>query len=216
MIDPFLRRQLGYDPDMDEAELINDWKARLGIVCKPCWELKYCPYGPLVEDFPLLPISRNDAIAHNEYMKKALAEGVFDSEKKTKDSPAMNRDEAEKEIAEFNPDDYQEDPFPPIIQEAFCRVFGHMCPVFSVAEPFTETKDGRRKTRNIDRATMLQVVRRDANRCQICGEYVEDDDIDFDHIIPYSRGGQTTVENLRLTHSSCNRKKSTKLEFLEE
>jgi hypothetical protein len=23
------------------------------IVCKPCWELKYCPYGPLVEFFPL-------------------------------------------------------------------------------------------------------------------------------------------------------------------
>jgi len=23
------------------------------IPCKPCWELKYCPYGPLVEFFPL-------------------------------------------------------------------------------------------------------------------------------------------------------------------
>jgi hypothetical protein len=21
---------------------------------KPCWTLKYCPYGPLVEEFPLL------------------------------------------------------------------------------------------------------------------------------------------------------------------
>jgi hypothetical protein len=24
------------------------------IVWKPCWELKYCPYGPLVEYFPLI------------------------------------------------------------------------------------------------------------------------------------------------------------------
>jgi hypothetical protein len=24
------------------------------VVCKPCWELKYCPYGPLVEYFPLV------------------------------------------------------------------------------------------------------------------------------------------------------------------
>ena len=23
-------------------------------VCKPCWELKYCPYGPLVEFFPFI------------------------------------------------------------------------------------------------------------------------------------------------------------------
>jgi hypothetical protein len=22
---------------------------------KPCWELRYCPYGPLVEGFPLHP-----------------------------------------------------------------------------------------------------------------------------------------------------------------
>lgn len=32
----------------------NAKKPRLKhVVCKPCWELKYCPYGPLVEFFPL-------------------------------------------------------------------------------------------------------------------------------------------------------------------
>ena len=25
-----------------------------GSVCKPCWELRYCPYGYLVEYFPIL------------------------------------------------------------------------------------------------------------------------------------------------------------------
>ncbi len=29
------------------------WEKRIKAVCKPCWELKYCPYGPLVEEFPL-------------------------------------------------------------------------------------------------------------------------------------------------------------------
>jgi hypothetical protein len=29
------------------------WNNRVKAVCKPCWELKYCPYGPLVEQFPL-------------------------------------------------------------------------------------------------------------------------------------------------------------------
>jgi hypothetical protein len=28
-------------------------------VCKPCWELKYCPYGPHVEQFPLHPEEAN-------------------------------------------------------------------------------------------------------------------------------------------------------------
>ena len=27
-----------------------NWEKRVKAICKPCWELKYCPYGPLVED----------------------------------------------------------------------------------------------------------------------------------------------------------------------
>ncbi len=44
---------------MDEAtakamSLSEDkWIARTKHICKPCWELKYCPYGPLVEKFPI-------------------------------------------------------------------------------------------------------------------------------------------------------------------
>jgi hypothetical protein len=44
---------------MDTATLralklsVKEWKERTKHICKPCWELKYCPYGPLVEDFPL-------------------------------------------------------------------------------------------------------------------------------------------------------------------
>ena len=71
------------------------WKKRcngtyINAICKPCWELKYCPYGVIVEDFEL-------------------------------------RDEPE-------------DPYR-------CRIFGHICPVFLVAEPLTETKE----LRNISR-----------------------------------------------------------------
>jgi len=28
-------------------EKVN-WKKKVPALCKPCWELKYCPYGPLV------------------------------------------------------------------------------------------------------------------------------------------------------------------------
>ena len=36
----------------------NKWNERMGdnkinAICKPCWDLKYCPYGPLVEQFPM-------------------------------------------------------------------------------------------------------------------------------------------------------------------
>jgi len=34
-------------------QLKKEWERRTKHICKPCWELKYCPYGPLVEQFPL-------------------------------------------------------------------------------------------------------------------------------------------------------------------
>jgi hypothetical protein len=43
--------------------------------CKPCWELKYCPYGPLAEQSPLLPQDRSSAVEHNEYLRQVVATG---------------------------------------------------------------------------------------------------------------------------------------------
>ena len=112
-----------------------------------------------------------------------------------------------KEIRSFNPNDYPES-IPKILSEASCRVFGHICPVFFSAEPLTETKERRKHNRSIPRDVMLKVVRRDGQICQKCHQPVPDDDVEFDHIIPFSKGGKSTVENLRLVHLECNRKKS--------
>jgi hypothetical protein len=74
-IHPLIKEALGYAKDDTDAEVLRDWRARLRRVCKPCWELKYCPYGPLVEQAPLLPPERAGAIEHNEYLKDCLASG---------------------------------------------------------------------------------------------------------------------------------------------
>lgn len=34
--------------------------ARPKAICKPCWELHYCPYGPVVEEFPFGGIEDQD------------------------------------------------------------------------------------------------------------------------------------------------------------
>jgi len=49
-------------------------------IFKPCWSLHFCPYGPLVENFPLLKERDNET----------------------------------------------------------CEIFGHQCPVFTVAENLAE------------------------------------------------------------------------------
>jgi hypothetical protein len=183
------------------------WTRRSHRYCKPCWELKYCPYGPLVEDFPLLPQSLEDAQAHQEYLKTCLKTGSLpDGTKLTVKHRKMFQDD----INSFLKTNYPEN-IPRPIAEASCRVFGHLCPVYFVAEPLTETKDLRRQSRLIPRDVMLKVVRRDGQICQRCFQPVPDDQVEFDHVIPFSKGGATTADNLKLCCRTCNRKKSSSL-----
>ena len=189
-----------HEPTPEELKFKKEWEKRTKHVCKPCWELKYCPYGPLVESFPLLSPVRQEAIEHNNFLIKQLKKGAYKDKKKVM---------FKKEVQEFNPNDY------PIKHsksdlEKECSVFGHLCPVFFVNEPFTETNERRRIGRNIPRHIMLRVVRRDNNQCQICGKILKDDEIEFDHIIPISKGGSSEENNIRVTCLDCNRNKSSK------
>ena len=44
----------------------------------------------------------------------------------------------------------------------------------------------------------VQVLMRDGNKCRLCGIVVTGNDIHFDHIIPWSRGGETVLENIQV------------------
>lgn len=197
-MNPFIKHLLGFKGTDDDGKVKGEWEKRTKNICKPCWELKYCPYGPLVEEFPLLSISKDEAIEHNEFIKKQLSIGAYSGEKKK---------EFEKQVEQFDPSEYPEEVDPLEIERA-CTVFGHLCPVFFVNEPFTETKELRRIGRYISRPVMIRVVRRDNNQCQICSRVLRDDEIEFDHIIPLSKGGSTEENNLRVTCYECNRSKS--------
>jgi hypothetical protein len=72
-----IKTALGYKADEIDTEVLRDWRKRTSRVCKPCWELKYCPYGPLVEQAPLLPIERAEIVGHDEYLHSVLASGVI-------------------------------------------------------------------------------------------------------------------------------------------
>lgn len=75
-IHPSIKETLGYEKSQPDEEVFADWKERTTRVCKPCWELKYCPYGPLVEQLPLLPQLRSDVEEHNRYLERCLATNV--------------------------------------------------------------------------------------------------------------------------------------------
>lgn len=207
-----VKRMLGFEHNADDAEVLRAWKKASTHVCKPCWELKYCPYGPLVEDFPILPPLRADAIEHNDYLKRTLSQGH-----EADGTPLIPGRQAclLGMMAGFDPLDYPEQ-IPTEIADMSCSWFGHICPVVFTAEPFTETTKLRRTGRNISLSVLMRVARRDNYMCQICGISLKDDEIEFDHVIPVAKGGSSEEHNLRVTCFACNRKKSANLDILDD
>ncbi|MCS6960891.1 MAG: HNH endonuclease [Deltaproteobacteria bacterium] len=58
--------------------------------------------------------------------------------------------------------------------------------------------------------TRANLLARDGFRCQYCGSKLNPVSATIDHIIPRSRGGQSTWENMVTSCASCNRKKGDK------
>ncbi|MFD4443892.1 TerD family protein [Nocardia sp. NPDC058519] len=67
---------------------------------------------------------------------------------------------------------------------------------------------GQRDSRSIPQDVKAQVWQRDGGACVECGDghYLE-----FDHIIPLSRGGATSATNLQILCRACNRAKGARI-----
>lgn len=69
-----------------------------------------------------------------------------------------------------------------------------------------------------ERYEKLDVYKRDNGVCYICSEHIDilmdwphPKSFSIDHIIPLSRGGDNTLNNVASTHLRCNISKSTKI-----
>jgi hypothetical protein len=63
---------------------------------------------------------------------------------------------------------------------------------------------GERNTRVIAQDVKIAVAVRDRGRCRQCGS---GQDLHYDHVIPWSKGGANTVNNIQLLCGPCNRAK---------
>ena len=311
-----IKTALGYKEKDPDKIILSDWKQKISKICKPCWEIKYCPYGPLVEQSPILPPLRSAMIKRQDYLKKCLETGIIGSKQKldektkalyqdiisdaeqdpsrlaiilnsfllfenelqkahnegrdplsiignelgpieknippfplcfeedipeikmteeleeaakveiermkctirtgeidhTKPIDDVRREILKSELNSFNPESYPES-IPQVIHDAVCNVFGHICPVFFVCESVSETSEERRRGRYIPFKIKMRVVRRDNYTCQHCNRHLKDDEVEFDHIIPVSKGGSSEEQNIRLTCFDCNREKSNQVQI---
>jgi hypothetical protein len=61
------------------------------------------------------------------------------------------------------------------------------------------------QSKYVSEATKSAVFTRDGGQCQCCGSY---DNIEYDHVIPFSCGGTSDASNIQLLCLKCNRSKS--------
>lgn len=70
-------------------------------------------------------------------------------------------------------------------------------------------KETFNKKEKISENVRIVVWRRDQGKCTQCGSREK---LEYDHIIPISKGGSNTVRNIELLCESCNRQKSNKIQ----
>jgi len=73
------------------------------------------------------------------------------------------------------------------------------------------TVNAHKTSRDINLRLRFQVLKRDNFKCCMCGRSpasTPDLELHIDHIKPYSKGGETVIENLQTLCSDCNLRKS--------
>lgn len=84
------------------------------------------------------------------------------------------------------------------------------------------TRAARYGCKEFDRSiTLKELIKRDGGICQLCGEPTDGSDINdghigkryptLDHIVPLSKGGTHTWDNVQLAHMSCNARKCDRI-----
>lgn len=87
---------------------------------------------------------------------------------------------------------------------------------YNRAHPETVLAWARRRRAKLAEVTVgevdnKRVWKREKGICYLCGRPVPKSDVHYDHVIPLSRGGTHSEDNIRVTHARCNQLKGTKL-----
>lgn len=92
-----------------------------------------------------------------------------------------------------------------------CQLCGDEKPL-SAFPRFRQGRVYRRCKACLDMFPVDRIFLRDRGICGICGVRVPNlSAANIDHVIPISRGGQHTEENVQLAHRTCNREKGDRI-----
>ena len=83
-------------------------------------------------------------------------------------------------------------------------------PAAVVLEAEAQAQDDRLPRQEV-KFSRGNIYLRDSNRCQYCGRKFSSSELSLDHVVPISRGGKSSWENVVCACLPCNVKKGNKL-----
>lgn len=93
------------------------------------------------------------------------------------------------------------------------RVVGRIMLIYNTISEIVGKGNTANSQRNFD-YDIKEKLFNEGYICSYCGnEILKIEDAEVDHIIPYSRGGNTTEDNAQLLHRHCNRTKNNSIDF---
>ena len=88
-----------------------------------------------------------------------------------------------------------------------CDVWLRKCPRCGINNPKQKSNHTTKSTRVISDKLRYQILKRDNFKCCACGASPAKDpsiELHIDHIVPWSKGGETKPDNLQTLCSRCN------------
>lgn len=76
---------------------------------------------------------------------------------------------------------------------------------------YTRVRQARIKTSTVEFVDYAVVIQRANGVCGICRQPFGVGKIEIDHVIPLSKGGGHTYENVQAAHAECNRRKGVRI-----
>lgn len=70
----------------------------------------------------------------------------------------------------------------------------------------------RKSDATVEKVSYPAILERDGMVCHICGDDIPSmSDLHFDHVMPLSKGGAHSYDNIKPSHASCNMRKGAKI-----
>ena len=69
----------------------------------------------------------------------------------------------------------------------------------------------RRHHARVEQVSRRRIIKRDNSTCYMCGRKLGYSEIVIDHVVPISRGGSHSEDNMKVACPSCNSRKGNKL-----